>query len=101
MEGMDRGECSTIDFSLYFFSLLLQKCTKKQGHAGSTGMGNVIQEGSGYGFVFHLYTCLYHWFDFFNLIKSERERANERSRGGKTYVQYPASNGPKVPGEFF
>jgi len=36
------------------FCLLLRKCTKEQGHAGSTEMGVVIQVGSGYGICFLL-----------------------------------------------
>jgi len=48
-DGMDTGECSTIDFSHSVFSLLLWKCTDERGHGGSTEMGVVIQEGSRYG----------------------------------------------------
>ena len=53
-DGMDTGECSTVDFSRYVFSLLLQECMKEQRHAGNTEMGVVIQVGSGYGICFLL-----------------------------------------------
>jgi len=36
------GECSTIGFSRHISALLLLKCTKEQGHMGSTEMGAVI-----------------------------------------------------------
>jgi len=65
-EGMDTGECSTIGFSRHISALLLLKCTKEQGHMGSTEMGAVIQGVSGCGICFfYLYTCLYNLFDFF------------------------------------
>ena len=54
IDGMDTGECSTIDFSLYVIPLLLRKSTKEQGHVGSTEMGVVIQVGSGHGICFSL-----------------------------------------------
>jgi len=51
---MDTGECSTIGFSHYVFSLFLRKCRKEQRYAGNTEMGVVIQEGSGNGICFLL-----------------------------------------------
>jgi len=52
---MDTGECSTIGFSHYVFSLFLRKCRKEQRYAGNTEMGAVIQ-GPGYGIRFFTYT---------------------------------------------
>ena len=40
--GMDTGECSTIYFTSYIFSLLLRRCTEEQWHTGNIEIGVVI-----------------------------------------------------------
>ena len=41
-EGTDAGECSTIDFIRYAFSLLSQEYTEEQEYAGNTKRGVAI-----------------------------------------------------------
>ena len=41
--GTDAGECSTVDFSRYVFSLLSRECTEEQGYwGGNTERGVAI-----------------------------------------------------------
>ena len=59
-DRIDTGECSTIDFTRYVFSLSLRKRTEEQGHPGSIEMGVVIQEGLGCGICLLLIHLSHH-----------------------------------------
>ena len=34
VDGTDKGECPTIDFTCYVFSMLSRECTEEWGHVG-------------------------------------------------------------------